>query len=263
MASMTGGPLAGLRVIEFAGLGPAPFCGMLLSDMGADVIRVDRPGAAATSPFAVTERGRRSVILDLKTSAGNDAALRLIARADILIEGFRPGVMERLGLAPDHALARNPRLVYGRMTGWGQSGPYAGMAGHDVNYVALTGALHMIGPRDRPMMPLNLVGDYGGGGMFLALGVLAALQHAQKTGEGQVVDAAMVDGVASLMSANYGALASGVLTDEREANVGNGACHYMGPFACSDGRFISLAAWEPQFCGLGLRTGRDRRLFQP
>ena len=240
------GPLAGVAVLEFAGLGPTSFCGMLLSDMGADVLRIERPGAGR-SPHPILERGRRQVVLDLKGPAGQAAARRLAERADILIEGYRPGVMERLGLGPDEALELNPRLVYGRMTGWGREGPYAAMPGHDVNYVALTGALHLIGTKARPVMPLNLVGDHGGGGAFLTIGVLAALQHARTSGQGQVVDAAMIDGVSMLMTQTWGALADGRFRDEREANTSNGAAHYMGVYECADGAFISFASFEPQF----------------
>src|SRR5271156_5995090 len=183
------GPLSGLKIVEFAGIGPGPFCGMLLSDLGADVVRIDRKGGGRGSKFAVTERGRRSVALDLKTPEAIEACLTLLERADATFEGFRPGVMERLGLGPDVALKRNPKLVYGRMTGWGQFGPYAQAAGHDINYIALTGALHAIGPADKPVPPLNLVGDFGGGALYLAFGMVCALFEAQRSGQGQVVDA--------------------------------------------------------------------------
>jgi alpha-methylacyl-CoA racemase len=194
------GPLAGVRVLEFAGIGPGPYCAQLLSDAGASVLRIERPGGAPNNAAKITQRGRRIVRLDLKSDQGREVALHLIEQADILIEGFRPGVMERLGLGPDAALARNPRLVFGRMTGWGQDGPLAHAAGHDVNYLALSGALHAIGKADQPIIPLNIVGDFGGGALFLAFGVMAALVHARTSGQGQVVDAAICDGTASLMS---------------------------------------------------------------
>lgn len=245
-----------MRVIEFAGIGPAPFCGMLLSDLGADVVRIDRRDARPASRFAITERGRRSVAFNLKATGAAEACLSLIAGADILIEGFRPGVMERLGLGPQAALARNPRLVYGRVTGWGQGGPYANSAGHDVNYISLTGVLHAVGPPEQPVMPLNLIADFGGGALYLALGVVSALHHARATGQGQVVDAAMVDGAASLMAMAYGGLAAGSWRDERQANILDGGSHFMGVYPCADGRFISLASAEPQFYALLLeKTG--------
>ena len=240
------GPLAGLKVIEFAGLGPGPFCAMMLSDAGADVLRIDRPGTGP-SPHPVLERGRRSVAIDLKSPAGIAAVLKLIEQADALIEGYRPGVMERLGLGPEVALVRNPRLVYGRMTGWGQEGPLSQVAGHDPNYIALTGAVHAIGTPERPVLPLNIVGDYGGGGMFFAYGLMAALWHARATGEGQVVDVAIVDGVLSMMSALYGNLAAGTFTGEREGTGAYGAGPFNGVYRCADGRFVALCAFEPQF----------------
>ena len=252
MTATPTGPLAGVRVLELAALGPSPFAAMLLSDMGADVVRIDRKGSTLVPGFAILERGRRSVVLDLKSAQGLATALAMVARTDILLEGYRPGVMERLGLGPDEALRHNPRLVYGRMTGWGQDGPYATMAGHDMNYVALSGALHMIGPKERPVMPLNLIGDFGGGGAYLTIGVLAALTHARATGVGQVVDATMVDGVVSLMSGVYGARAHGGLIDEREANIANGSAPFMNIYECSDGGFITLCAYEPQFYRLML-----------
>lgn len=245
------GPLAGLKVLEIAALGPAPFAGMLLADMGAEVLRIDRPGGGGVKPvsgrFDVTSRGRTSVRMDLRTPDGVEACLGLIEAADVLTEGFRPGVMERLGLGPEPALARNPRLVYGRMTGWGQDGPLAQAAGHDINYVALSGALHAIGPADRPAPPLNLVGDYGGGALYLAVGVLAAVISARATGRGQVVDAAMTDGAASLMSVFYGLHAAGVWRPEREANFLDGAAPFYGAYQCADGEWISLGPLEPQF----------------
>lgn len=248
MASLAAeGPLKGIRVLEFTGLGPAPFCAMLLSDLGADVIAVDRAGAPAPAADLVTRRGRLHLPLDLKSPDDNRLCLDLFERAEIVLEGFRPGVMERLGLGPDVALARNPALVYGRMTGWGQSGPYARMAGHDINYVAITGALHAIGPAERPVPPLNLVGDFGGGALYLAMGVLAALLHARETGEGQVVDAAISDGAASLMAMLYGYLGGGRWRDAREANRLDGGAHFYGTYRCADGEWIAIGAIEPQF----------------
>lgn len=240
------GPLTGLRVLEFAGLGPAPFCGMLLSDMGADVVRIDRPGARYDR-FTVESRGRRSLVLDLKKGAGRETALRMIARADVLIEGFRPGVMERLGLGPEPALAGNPRLVYGRMTGWGQHGPYARFGGHDINYIAVTGALHGIGPAERPLPPLNLIGDFGGGALYLAVGILAALRHVADTGEGQVIDCAMSDGTIGLMGLLYGHFARGTWRDVRESNVIDGGAHFYNCYVCADGLWLAVGAIEPQF----------------
>ncbi len=256
------GPLAGYRIVELAGIGPGPFCGMVLADLGADIVRVDRPDGAAASKHDVVGRGRRSVALDLKSAEGRADCLALIERADALIEGFRPGVMERLGLGPSECHARNPRLVYGRMTGWGQDGPWAKTAGHDINYIALTGALWSIGRRDeRPPPPLNLIGDYGGGGMFLALGILAALLEAKGSGRGQVVDAAMTDGAALLMSVFYGMHAAGRWANAREANRLDGACPYYDTYVCADGKFIAVGALEPQFFalllkGLGLEPAR-------
>ncbi len=247
---MASGPLKGVRILEFAGLGPAPFCGMLLSDMGAEVLRIDRRGGpppVVSGRFDVASRGRRSVALDLKVPAAVEACLRLAGKADILIEGFRPGVMERLGLGPEPALARNPRLVYGRMTGWGQDGPYSNLVGHDLNYIAIGGALAAIGPAEKPVPPLNLVGDYGGGALYLAMGVLAALVSARATGQGQVVDAAMSDGAASLMSVFWGLKAAGLWTGEREDNLLDGGAPFYGVYQCADGGWISLAAFEPQF----------------
>ena len=246
MSGERSGPLVGLRILEFAGIGPAPFCGMLLSDLGADVVRIDRKGARY-GKFDVTFRGRRSVALDLKHPAAAEACLKLIERAHGLIEGFRPGVMERLGLGPDIALARNPALVYGRMTGWGQTGAWAQAPGHDINYIAVTGALHGIGPAERPMPPLNLVGDYGGGALYLAFGLLAALRHAEATGQGQVVDCAMADGAASLNAHVQGFFEGGRWKDERESNVIDGASHFYNAYQCQDGGWVSVAAIEPQF----------------
>jgi alpha-methylacyl-CoA racemase len=247
------GPLHGLRVVELAGIGPAPLCCMLLADLGADVVRIDRLqasglGVAIDKRFDVNARGRRSVALDLKVPAGRDAALRVVERSDVLIEGFRPGVMEKLGLGPDVCLSRQPRLVYGRMTGFGQTGPLSEAAGHDLNYIALTGVLHAIGSAaGKPVPPLNLVGDYGGGALYLAFGVMAALFERQRSGQGQVVDAAMVDGAASLASIFYGLQASGQWGEPRGENLLDGGAPFYDTYETADGRFISLAALEPKF----------------
>jgi alpha-methylacyl-CoA racemase len=252
------GPLAGVKVVEFAGIGPGPFCAMLLSDMGCDVVRIDR-GAAGRggSPTDITSRGRRSVALDLKSPADVELALKLVERADAVLEGFRPGVMERLGLGPDVALKRNPKLVYGRMTGWGQFGPLADAAGHDINYIALTGALHAIGRAgEGPTPPLNLVGDFGGGALYLAMGMCAALFEAQRSGKGQVIDCAMTDGAASLMAMFYGMKASGGWRDERGSNLLDGGAHFYGSYETSDGKWVALGSIEPQFYALLLdKTG--------
>ncbi|MFT5530267.1 MAG: alpha-methylacyl-CoA racemase [Candidatus Poriferisodalaceae bacterium] len=247
------GPLQGLTVIELQGIGPGPFCGMMLSDMGAKVIRIDRAGNVrggdpATPPVDVLARGRQSIGVDLKQAEGVEVVLKLIEGADAIIEGFRPGVMERLGLGPDVCLARNPKLVFGRMTGWGQDGPYALAAGHDINYIALAGALEPIGRAgEAPVPPLNLVGDFGGGGMLLAFGVACALVDAQRSGEGQVVDAAMVDGAATLMAMFHSMRAMGVWNDERGTNLLDTGSHFYDVYECSDGNYISLGSIEPQF----------------
>lgn len=256
------GPLSSLRVIEFAGIGPAPFCGMLLADLGADVLLVERPEGSGLPetprPFDVMHRGKRSVALDLKHEDGLRAARALLARADALLEGFRPGVMERLGLGPDVCLGDNPRLVYARMTGWGQDGPLAPRAGHDIDYLAMSGALHAIGRRGGPpQVPLNLVGDFGGGALYLAFGVLAAVLRARETGEGQVVDAAIVDGVASLLAPIYGLLSAGFWRDRRGANVLDSGAPFYDVYETADGGHIALGALEPKFYeqlieGLGL-----------
>jgi alpha-methylacyl-CoA racemase len=241
------GPLAGLRVLEFAGIGPGPHCAMLLADLGADVIRVQREGGTGWSN-PVVDRGRRVVTLDIRSAAGRERCLNLADQADVLIEGFRPGVMERLGLGPEPLLQRNARLIYGRMTGWGQSGPLAGAAGHDINYIALTGALAAIrGAEGTAIPPLNLVGDFGGGSMFLAVGILAALFERERSGKGQVVDAAIVDGVSSLMSFFSGLLATGRLSMERAANPLAGAAPNYRCYRCADGREIAIGALEPKF----------------
>jgi len=247
------GPLAGLRIIEMAGIGPAPFAAMLFADMGAEVIRIDRkapPGKDAfdtLKSYGFLNRGRRSLALDLKKPAAVEALLRLVGSADALIEGFRPGVMERLGLGPDDCLARKPSLVYGRVTGWGQTGPLAQTAGHDINYIALTGALHAIGKRAQPMPPLNVVGDFGGGAMFLAFGVLAALHEARNSGKGQVVDAAMTDGAALLMAMQYSFKAAGHWSNERESNLLDGGAPFYGTYRCADGKWLAVGPIEPQF----------------
>jgi alpha-methylacyl-CoA racemase len=242
------GPLAGLRVLEFAGLGPLPHAGMVLADLGAEVLRVDRPGTQPVAPPGPVDRGRRSAVLDLVAPDGAAAALDLAAVADVLLEGFRPGVMERLGLGPGACLARNPRLVYGRGTGWGQDGPLAPRAGHDLTYLALTGALAAIGPADGdPVPPLNLVADYGGGSMLLLVGVLAALVERAVSGRGQVVDAAMVDGTTSLLALTYGLFAAGLWRLERGANLLDGGAPYYATYRCSDGRHIAVAALEERF----------------
>ena len=240
------GPLAGVRVLEFAGLGPAPFCAMLLSDLGADVVRVDRPGAGP-SPADVTCRGRASLALDLKQAEAREGCLAAIELADVLIEGFRPGVMERLGLGPEPALERNPRLIYGRMTGWGQTGPLAEAAGHDINYIALTGVLDAIGTAEGPVPPLNLVGDMGGGALYLAFGIAAALYERERSGKGQVIDAAIVDGAASLMSIFTWLQADRMVRLRRGENLLGGAAPFYRAYECADGRHIAVGALEPQF----------------
>jgi alpha-methylacyl-CoA racemase len=249
------GPLAGIKVIEFRGLGPAPFCAMLLSDMGAEVLRIERKGGGdiLEQRHDVLARGRRSLALDLKRPEGAAAALRLIARSDVLIEGFRPGVMERLGLGPEPCLARNPRLVYGRMTGWGQDGPLAGAAGHDINYVALTGALHSVGtPQSGPVPPVNFVGDFGGGAMSLAFGIVCALLEAGRSGKGQVVDAAITDGTALLMAMVYSLRGNGAWPGGRGENLLDGGAPYYGTYRCADGKWVAVGPLEPQFYALFL-----------
>jgi alpha-methylacyl-CoA racemase len=263
------GPLNGLRVVELASIGPGPMCGMLLADLGAGVVRIDRLepsglGVAMDRRHDVNARSRRSVALDLKAAAGRDAALKLIARADVLIEGFRPGVAESLGLGPADCHARNPGLVYGRMTGFGQTGPLAKAAGHDLNYIALTGALHAIGPAGgKPVPPLNLVGDYGGGALYLAFGILAALWERQRSGRGQVVDAAMVDGAASLASIFYGLHAGGAWSEPRGANLLDGGAPFYDTYETADGRHVSVAALEPKFFAqLARALGLEPRFVQ-
>jgi len=258
------GPLSGYKVIEIQGIGPGPFAAMMLADMGADVIRVDRAqnvsgGSPDSPPADVMARGRRSIGVDLKQPDGVEAVLRLVERADALIEGFRPGVAERLGIGPDDCLGRNPKLVYGRMTGWGQEGPYSHAAGHDINYISLAGALDAIGRRgEAPVPPLNLVGDFGGGGMLLAFGVVCALLEAQGTGEGQVVDAAMVDGSAVLMTMFHALTAMGVWTEERGTNLLDTGAHFYDVYETADGKYVSIGSIESQFYAELLRlTGLD------
>jgi alpha-methylacyl-CoA racemase len=243
------GPLAGVRIVEFAGIGPGPFACMMLADMGAEVVTLDRVGAKKNLK-SVAGRGRKVLELDLKDRASIAQALDLLANADALVEGFRPGVMERLGLGPEVVLARNPRLVYGRMTGWGQEGPLAQAAGHDINYISVTGALAAIGTKERPVPPLNLVGDFGGGALYLVVGVLAALLEAKKSGKGQVVDTAMCDGAASLMSMFFDMAAAGRWTDQRETNFLDGGAHFYGVYECACGQFVSIGSIEPQFYAL-------------
>ena len=260
------GPLAGLQVLEFASIGPGPHAAMLLADMGATVIRIDRPGGNGW-PNPVADRGRSMLEIDIRTDAGRERCADLAAQADVLIEGLRPGVMERLGLGPDVLCARNPRLVYGRMTGWGQTGPLAGAAGHDINYVALAGALAPMGDAGGPPRPpLNLVGDFGGGSTFLVMGVLAALWERERSGRGQVVDAAIVDGVSSLMTFFAGLLPNGAISLDRDRNLLSGAAPFYRCYRCADGRDISVGAIEPQFhrrllelidAPLSLLDGRD------
>ncbi|MCR9121055.1 MAG: CoA transferase [Phyllobacteriaceae bacterium] len=246
------GVLAGLRIVEFAGLGPAPFAAMMLADHGAEVLRICPPRPRRGIPSIDTRsdllaRGRRSIAVDLRQSEGCRLALDLIAQADGVIEGFRPGVMERLGLSPTECLSRNPSLTYGRMTGWGQSGPMAHAAGHDINYIALTGVLNAIGPRSHPVAPLNLLGDFGGGGMLLAFGMIASILNAQKTGQGQVVDAAMTDGTAILATLIHGFRTAGAWSEHRHSNLLDGGAYFYGTYRCADGKYVAVGAIEPQF----------------
>ena len=249
------GPLAGLRVIELAGIGPGPHAAMILGDLGAEVVRIDRPGAAGSDPML---RNRRFVIADLKSDEGRALVLKLISKADVLIEGYRPGVTERMGLGPEDCAKVNERLIYGRMTGWGQTGPRSKQAGHDINYISLNGVLHAIGRVDeRPVPPLNLVGDFGGGSMFLLLGILSALFERQTSGKGQVVDAAMIDGSSVLVQMMWGMRALGLWTDERGTNMLDTGAPYYDTYECADGRYVSVGAIESQFyaamlAGLGL-----------
>jgi len=245
------GPLSGFKVIEIKGIGPGPYAGMLLADMGAEVIVVERAskpsGIAPPSELDSISRGKRSIALDLKSEAGLEALLQLVEGADAIFEGFRPGVTERLGFGPDHCLARNPKIVYGRMTGWGQTGPLAKVAGHDINYISLSGALAAIGTADKPIPPLNLVGDYAGGSLFLVMGMLAALLEAQTSGKGQVIDAAITDGSASLMSMFFTMKKLGAWNTERESNLLDGGTPFYGTYSTLDEKFVSLGPIEPQF----------------
>ena len=253
------GPLTGVKIIELAGIGPGPFCGMLLADMGAEVIRVDRPSTSKRRMSDVLTRGRKSIAVDLKSNEGKAVVLKLCEGADAIFEGFRPGVTERLGLGPDDCLGVNPSLVYGRMTGWGQDGPMAQTAGHDINYIALSGALSAIGTKgEKPVPPLNLVGDFGGGGMLLAFGLVCALLEAKNSGKGQVVDTAMVDGAATLMSMFYTMTAAGMWKPERGTNMLDGGAHFYDTYETSDGEYISIGSIEPQFYALLLeKAGLD------
>jgi len=255
-----GGPLSGLRIIELAGIGPGPWCAFMLADMGADIVKIDRAGSVnggdpASPPVDVLNRGRRSVGLDLKNPDGVETLLKLVEKADALFEPFRPGVAERLGIGPDVCLERNPRLVYGRMTGWGQDGPYAHTAGHDINYIALAGALEPIGrAREGPVPPLNLIGDFGGGGMLLAYGLVCGLLEAQRSGQGQVVDAAMVDGAACLMMMFHAFRAMGIWNDERGTNLLDTGAYFYDVYETADGKYVSIGSLEPQFYAELLRT---------
>ncbi|MEL0064757.1 MAG: CaiB/BaiF CoA-transferase family protein [Gammaproteobacteria bacterium] len=257
------GPLSGTKIIELAGIGPGPFCGMLLADMGAEVIRVDRAGSAPRRAVDVLTRGRKSIAVDLKSDAGKEAVLKLCESADAIFEGFRPGVTERLGLGPNDCMARNEKLVYGRMTGWGQEGPMAQAAGHDINYISLVGALHGIGEKGgKPVPPLNLVGDFGGGGMMLAYGLVCAMLEAQKSGKGQVVDTAMVDGAAILMGMFFTMMGVGAYSMERGTNLLDGGAHFYGTYETKDGKYISLGSIEPQFYALLVeKAGLDAERF--
>jgi alpha-methylacyl-CoA racemase len=242
------GPLTGLRVIEIEGLGPAPFCGMMLADMGAEVISITRKSSSKARPAEVSERGKKSIAVNLKSAEGVEIVLKLCATADALIEGFRPGVAERLGIGPEDCMARNPKLVYGRMTGWGQTGPLSQAAGHDINYISLSGALHSIGRAgEKPVPPLNLVGDFGGGGMFLAFGLMCAIFESSRSGQGQVVDVSMVEGSAALMHMMYAWMASDRWRDERGVNLLDGASYFYDSYETADGKYVSIGSLEPQF----------------
>lgn len=255
------GPLSGYRILEVVGIGPGPFAGMMLADMGAEVIAVDRPGEGSVGTLKVdlNRRGKRSIELDLKSEEGRDTFLKLCATADALLEGFRPGVMEKLNLGPNDIVAVNPKLVYGRLTGWGQTGPLAHTAGHDINYIALSGALHAMGPAGQPpAAPLNLVGDYGGGGMMMAFGLVCALLEAQRSGKGQTVDVSMVEGASTLMSIFHSLLASGRWAPMRGVNLLDGGAHFYGTFETEDGEYVALGAIEPQFMQVFIeKTGLD------
>ena len=250
---MGSGPLNGVKILELSGIGPGPFCGMMLADMGADVIQIDRPGGnpATTIGHGALFRNRRCVAINLKSKGGAETVLRLCESADAIFEGFRPGVAERLGVGPEECLARNPKLVYGRMTGWGQTGPLAHAAGHDINYIALSGALHAIGRRgQKPVPPLNLVGDFGGGGMMLAFGIVCALLEARHSGEGQVIDASMVEGSATLMAMFYELASQGMHTDARGSHMLDSGAHFYDVYETADGKHVSIGSIEPQFYAL-------------
>jgi alpha-methylacyl-CoA racemase len=250
------GPLNGVKIIEVGGIGPGPFCGMMLSDMGAEIVRVERKGGLALSDpkYDLLTRNRKSISINLRTPEGVQTLLRMLEQVDALQEGFRPGVMEKLGIGPDVCLERNPRLVYGRMTGWGQEGPLARAAGHDINYIALSGALHTIGRKgQKPVPPLNLVGDFGGGGMLLAFGMVCALYEARNSGQGQVVDAAMTDGSAALMAMIYGLKAAGLWTDKPGTNLLDTGAHFYDTYETADNKFVAIGAIEPQFYELLLQ----------
>jgi alpha-methylacyl-CoA racemase len=267
------GPLSDLRIIEFAGMGPGTFAGMILADLGAEVIRLEKPGntSIVDTPieFDLLNRGKKSVSINLKEAGGREVALELVSKADLVIEGYRPGVMERLGLGPTECFSKNKKLIYGRMTGWGQDGPLSQRAGHDIAYIAITGALHGIGPADGPPeIPLNLVGDFGGGGTFLAIGLLAALREADKTGHGQVVESAIIDGVAVLMTVIHGMFAAGQWQDKRGVNIIDGGAPYYAIYETKDGRHMAVGSIEPVFysalmTGLGLDADLARQNFQP
>jgi len=251
------GPLEGITIVEIAGIGPGPHCCMMLSDMGATVIRVEPPGGRGglkNDPSNILNRGRKNIIVDLKKPGGSDVILKLCEMADGLVEGFRPGVMEKLGIGPEACTARNPKLVYGRMTGWGQTGPMANAAGHDINYISLTGALHAIGLKDtKPVAPLNLVGDFGGGGMLMALGMVSGILQAKTSGKGNVIDAAMVDGTAALMASVYAMAAAGHWKEERGSNLLDSGAPYYDTYECADGKYVSIGSIEPQFYALLLK----------
>lgn len=247
------GPLSGLRILELSGIGPGPFCGMMLADMGAEVVRIDRPGGNPTAEGGhdVLFRNRQSISVNLKHADGVATLLKLCESADAIFEGYRPGVAERLGVGPDTCMARNPKLVYGRMTGWGQTGPLAQSAGHDINYISISGALHAIGRRDeKPVLPLNLIGDFGGGGMMLAYGMVCALLEAQRSGKGQVIDCAMHEGSAALMAMFYGLRSNGLFSDQRGTHMLDSGAHFYDVYETADGKFISIGSIEPQFYAL-------------
>lgn len=262
------GPLTGFRIIELAGIGPGPFCGMMLADMGAEVIRIDRPGGnpSAEGGHDVLFRNRQSIAVNLKHPQGVDTVLKLCESADAIFEGYRPGVAERLGVGPQECMQRNPKLVYGRMTGWGQDGPLAQSAGHDINYISISGALHAMGRRgEKPALPLNLVGDFGGGGMMLAFGMVCAMLEAQRSGKGQVIDCAMHEGSAALMAMFYGLRANGLFSDQRGSHMLDSGAHFYDVYETADGKYISIGSIEPQFYALlkekaGLDADFDEQL---